>query len=88
MTTQINNQASESPTQQSDAEGSAARHLAVQALVANRAEFFRLLERLEAIVGREIDVFDAEAAIDSEFAGRKQMTRGDVDRLLTMLTLG
>lgn len=39
------------------------------ALVANRAEFFRLLESLEAQAGRELDSCTLQATIDSELAG-------------------
>lgn len=60
----------------------AALHEAVQKLVAHRAEFFILIESLEAVLGRDVDVRELEGRIDSDYAGRLDVT---VHEVLTIL---
>ncbi len=52
-------------------------------IVANRAEFFDLLNQLEAQICREIDERILEAEIDSDFSGRSALDDVEAAFLLT-----
>lgn len=52
-------------------------------LVSNRAEFFDLLNQLEAEICREIDERILEAEIDSDFSGRSALDNVEAAFLLT-----
>lgn len=54
-------------------------------LVANRAEFFRLIEQVERGAHCAIDPHHAAAVIDSEFAERETLTREEAQSLLFRL---
>lgn len=54
-------------------------------LVANRAEFFRLIEQVERDAHCSIDPFHAAAVIDSEYPDRDTIAREEAQALLFRL---
>lgn len=54
----------------------------VSQLVANRSEFFALLDRLEKAVGMEVDVTQLEACIDAEYDNRASVTEREATKII------
>jgi hypothetical protein len=54
----------------------------VSAIAANRAAFFRLVEKLECEAGCRMDTIMLEATIDAEFPGRESLTQEEARRVM------
>lgn len=58
---------------------------AVGALFKNRADFFRLLEKLELVVGHEVNSNNLENIIDGEFSSQDEASPEDVKAMLNFI---
>lgn len=54
----------------------------VSRMVAARAEQFAAQDKLEEVLGRELDVLALEAAIDATHAGRKAVSDPEAARII------
>lgn len=59
---------------------------ALGALFKNRADFFRLLEKLEVVVGHEVDSNNLQDIIDGEFSSQDEASAEDVKAVLNFIS--